>query len=112
MGGLFTAARRVRERAEAHPSDLNRLDELRVWFNLNLEKPRRFNRSRRPHRKEKALSWFKDTALEHLRMAREMAAIVVANGEPIREVHSDRPGYIVYEDDHQVVAEPFNDSGC
>jgi hypothetical protein len=105
--GLFMVASWVRDRAEAGPSDLARLQSLRAWFNEHLERPRRFNRSRRPHRREKAISWFKDSALEHIQQAREMAAIVGTCGYVIREVRTRRPGYVVYEDEFQVVAEPF-----
>lgn len=105
--GLFLAAAWVRDNADPAEADLARLQELREWFNLHLNKPRRFNRSRRPHRKKKAISWFKDSAHEHIAMAREMARIVSAAGLPIREVRTKRPGYVVYEDDFQLVAEPF-----
>jgi hypothetical protein len=36
-----------------------------------------------------------------------MATIVGACGYVIREVRTHRPGYVVYEDEFQVVAEPF-----
>ena len=108
--GLFLVARWVREREEAPASELDQLASLRLWFDDNLERPRRFNRSRRPHRPGKALSWFKDSAAEHIRRAREIADILRACGYLIREVHTDRPGYIVYEDEFQVVAEPFSET--
>lgn len=108
--GLFLAARRVRDRELAPAPELERLQELRDWFNDNLARPRRFNRSTRNNRREKALSWFKDCAIEHIRRAREMAKIVTASGYEIREIHTERPGYVVYEDEHQVVAEPFADT--
>ncbi len=108
--GLFLVARWVRERGQASPADVSRLLDLRDWFDEHLERPRRFNRSRRPHRTEKAISWFRDSALEHIRHARAMARIVGANGYPIREIRTTRPGYVVYEDDVQVVAEPFSET--
>lgn len=107
FAGVFLAARWVRDRHEAPQAQLDRLLEIREWFNDQLDRPERFNRSRRPNRAHKALSWFREDAHEHIRLAREMAAIVTACGYPIREVHTHRPGYVVYEDDYQVVAEPF-----
>jgi hypothetical protein len=108
--GLFLVASWVRDHRRAPQSALDRLKEIREWFNEHLERPQRFNRSRRPHRKQKAISWFRVTALEHIRRAREMAAIVAASGYAIREVRTERPGYIVYEDEFQVVAEPFSET--
>jgi hypothetical protein len=108
--GLFLVASWVHDRELAGARELERLRELRQWFNERLERPGRFNRSRRPHRRKKALSWFKDTADEHIRRAREMAAIVSAAGYVMREIRTDKPGYIVYEDEHQVVAEPFTET--
>ena len=105
--GLFLVAGWVRDREEAAPPNLARLQLLRDWFNEHLDRPQRFNRSCRPHRREKAISWFRDSAVEHIRQAREMAAIVGACGYEIREIRTRRPGYVVYEDRFQVVAEPF-----
>lgn len=108
--GLFLVASWVRDRQDAPPADLAQLQLLREWFNENLDRPRRFNRSRRAHRREKAISWFKDSAHEHIRRARTMARIVTTCGYQIREVRTTRPGYVVYEDDFQLVAEPFSDT--
>ena len=38
---------------------------------------------------------------------RELAAILEENGYIVSQVTSKRPGYVVFEDEHQVVAEPF-----
>ena len=105
--GLFLAASWARDHCDPGGLDLERLADLREWFNQHLERPARFNRSRRPHRKKKAISWFKDSACEHIRRAREIAELISAAGLPVREVKTERPGYVVYEDDFQVVAEPF-----
>jgi hypothetical protein len=105
--GLFLVASWVRDRQEAPASELAKLQSLRDWFNDNLDLPRRFSRSHRPHRREKAIAWFKDSALEHIQRAREIAAIVGKYGYPIRELRTLRPGYVVYEDAFQVIAEPF-----
>jgi len=105
--GLFVAASWVRHNGDPAEVNLARLAELREWFNQHLDTPRRFNRSRRPHRKKKAISWFKDSALEHIARAREMARLISASGVSVREIRTKRPGYILYEDEFQLVAEPF-----
>ena len=81
--------------------------DVRSWFNLELEKPERLARSRRPGAKQRAVSWFKSTATEHITRAREVAAILAQHDVPSRMLRTERPGYIVYEDEFQVTAEPF-----
>lgn len=102
-------------------SDLNRVgalsvdeqavwDELNGWFRQNLHAPDRFSRAGRAHPKKVALSWFKADATEHITRMRQVAVILAAHDRPVEMIRSDRPGYIVYEDDHQVAAEPFRDT--
>lgn len=56
------------------------------------------------------LSWFKPTAEQHIQKAHELAAILSELGFVIEILKTDRPGYIVYEDEFQIVAEPFSDT--
>ena len=85
----------------------------RQWFNDNLEKPTRFTASKPPfYRKpNKARSWFKNNAKDHLAHIRDLVAILQNHGIAVRMLKTDRVGYVVYEDEFQIVAEPFtNDS--
>jgi hypothetical protein len=38
---------------------------------------------------------------------RELVALLVHKDVPVEELRTERPGYIVYEDEHQIAAEPF-----
>ena len=85
-------------------------DELRAlhdWFEDHLEIPRRFSRSRRSGAAHKAISWFKSTARDHVRRMRELCRILNENGIATEMITSARPGYVVFEDEHQVAAVPF-----
>lgn len=62
------------------------------------------------HKKKLALSWFKDCAQLHLEYAREMVEIMRANDVVVEMITTDRPGFVVYEDEFQVIAEPFADT--
>ena len=42
----------------------------------------------------------------------EMARILHEHGANVYMLRAQRVGYVVYEDDHQVVAEPFADVRC
>jgi hypothetical protein len=63
----------------------------------------------RPRRQSKAVCWFRSSAAEHLRRVWEMIAILENNDVPIFMIKTEKPGYVVYEDVVQVVAEPFVD---
>jgi hypothetical protein len=80
------------------------------WFNAHLARPDRLSVSRHPRAKETAISWMRASAHEHLAQLRRLAALVEANGAAVHELRTDRPGYVVYEDAHQVVALPFADT--
>ena len=88
-------------------------DELRAlldWFNDHLAKPGRFAPSRRHHGWKTAVSWMRVPALEHIVHLRRLVTLVEAAGIEVDELHTNRPGYIVYQDDQQVVALPFADT--
>lgn len=110
--GLFQALGDLHERGKLSPEEQRTYDETYEWFRKNLRKPRRFTRSSKPHAKKVALSWFRDTATEHVRRMHDLAEILEAHGIPTEMLRTNRPGYIVYEDRHQVAAEPFGDTGA
>lgn len=89
-------------------------DMVRWWFNQNLERPTRFTASRAPfyRKKSRALSWFKETATEHLARVQDLVAILENHGVPVRTLKAKRVGYVVYEDEYQIVAEPFAHTEC
>jgi hypothetical protein len=107
--GVFHAVGDLRERGELSVHEEEHHDILREWFNENLEKPTRFTASKPPfyRRKKKAISWFKDSAHEHIARVRSLVAILQSHGVHVRMLKTDRVGYVVYEDEYQIVAEPF-----
>lgn len=107
--GIFTAAVMLLSGGSLAPYDEERLAELFRWFDDHLEEPPRFSRRRRPGGPRRAVCWFKPEAREHLAKAHEMAALLDAYDVPVRMIKSARVGYVVYEDEHQIVAEPFAD---
>lgn len=112
--GIFHAAGELRDHGSIEEWELVRLWELRDWFNANLEKPSRFTTAKPPfYRKQaKAIAWFKDSAREHIEHIREMIAILERHGIVVHTFRAERVGYVVYEDEFQIVAEPFADVVC
>ena len=84
--------------------------DIYKWFQKNLRRPRSFTRSSKPHAKKVAISWFKESASEHIAKMREIMAILEGHGIHTEMIATTRPGYIVYEDAYQIAAEPYADT--
>ena len=112
--GVFHAIGNLRdgEKLEIHEKEQH--DSIVEWFDEHLQKPARFTASKPPfyRKKNKAISWFKDTAHEHLARVRELVVILEHHGISVRMLNANRVGYVVHEDEFQIVAEPFADSRC
>ena len=86
-----------------------RLNSIDKWFAKNLKEPDRLARSNRARAEPKAICWFKFTATEYIGYVREVVEILKAHDIAVQMVTSDKPGYILYEDDYQVAAVPFRE---
>jgi len=101
--GVFQAAISALESKQITGSDANELDELGKWFDKNLERPASFGRGKHLL----GICWFKSDASEHIARLWEMVGILERNGIYAKKIRTGKPGYVVYEDDCQLVAEPF-----
>jgi len=110
--GLFQAAAALRESGRMSAADLERLDELQRWFDEHLARPERFSLSPRAHRKAQAISWFRDSASDQIGRMRDYQALLESYEIAVEMLREKRPGYVVYEDEHQIVAYPFADTLC
>jgi hypothetical protein len=108
--GIFGVAHELREGSLISVSDRQLLEGLLAWFGANLATPQRFNTSKSKgyyRRKTGGISWLKPTATEHIARMRALVAMLEKYGYQVSQITTNRPGYVVFEDDHQVVAEPF-----
>jgi len=83
------------------------------WFEANLPVPDRFNRTKSKgwyRRETRGISWLRTSAADHLSAMANLAECVSKCGHATAEVRSERVGYLVYEDEIQVIAEPFRDT--
>ena len=108
--GLFHAIVGLEREGVLLEHEQSHHNEIYTWFKKNLQKPRSFTRSSKPHAKNVALSWFKDTAVEHITRMHALAQILKAHDVDVEVLRTERPGYIVYEDAFQVAAEPFKET--
>jgi|KBSSwiStaDraftv2_1062776.scaffolds.fasta_scaffold151077_3 hypothetical protein len=106
--GLFCAAYKLIEEAWLPEYEYYALREPMNWFNKYLKNPYRY-RLKAPRLASQSLCWFRSDAKEHLRRAWEMVAILEDRDIFIRMIRSPYPGYILYEDDAQVLAFPYDD---
>ena len=106
--GLFCAAYRLKYQPGVPEYQLDRLLELMWWFDINLSCPFHFE-LRQPWRSRTAICWFKSAAQQHVAKAFEMAALLEENDIHVSTIKAERVGYCLFEDDAQVLAEPFAD---
>jgi hypothetical protein len=106
--GLFQALAGLDERGLLVGDAQARYRVAHDWFRRNLPTPNSFTRSSKPHAKKVALSWFKDSAVQHICVMRELAGILAAHDVVVQVLKTAQPGYVVYEDEFQVAAEPFS----
>lgn len=101
--GIFQAAALAVEWRHITGSDADDLNKLRWWFSENLEKPTSFGRDTL----RLGICWFKTEATEHISRIWEMVRILERNGIFVKKIRTNKPGYVIYEDEWQLVAEPF-----
>lgn len=104
--GVFQIAYRlVRDDVEDYLR--SELRSCLTWFEQHLAGP---DRIYRPGKSRYAISWFRETATEHIAVARRMVAAIEWADVLVEQLSTGEPGYVVYEDDEQVVAVPFTRS--
>src|ERR1700730_1845397 len=101
--GIFQAAAQALEWQNITGSDADELNELRAWFSENLEKPTSFGREKL----RLGICLFKTASTEHISRIWEMVQILERNGIYVKKIRTDKPGYVIYEDEWQLVAESF-----
>jgi hypothetical protein len=111
--GVFRLAYRLRDDSEVSAQDRQTLTEILDWFETHLPSPARFNRTTSKgfyRRATRGIAWFRDTATDCAARMHQLRDILEAHGHHVSMIRETRIGYVVYEDDFQVVAEPFADT--
>lgn len=107
--GLMTLAYELRDSVKINLADAAQLQAHLAWIQQTIPIPTRFARRRNGYHKEAhGLSWVKADSGEFVRHLHAIADILARCDISVDVVRTARPGYIVYEDDWQVVAEPFH----
>jgi hypothetical protein len=109
--GVFHAVGYLRDDGKLAPHEEEQHDEIRKWFNAHLKQPTKFTASKPPfYRKQsKAISWFKDTAHEHIDRIRLLVEILRNHGISVQMLKTERVGYVVWP---LAAREPVSENPC
>jgi hypothetical protein len=108
--GAFIGAYELKQSVRLHGAEREKLENLLAWFEANLRTPDRLHRTTSKgfyRRQAKGLSWFKPGATTAIRNMRELSRVLARHGYSVEELRTVRPGFVTYEDEFQVVADPF-----
>ena len=106
--GLFRTVYRLMDEVTLPEYEYLALLEPLRWFGLHLQVP--FDYRLEPAwRADQALCWFRATAHEHIARAWEVITILKGRDIFMRTIRCQKTGYVLYEDEFQVLAYPFAD---
>ena len=109
FAGLFSAAYDLLDAHTLPVYQADALSEEMNWFTEHLKAPFEF-RLEPWTLANKSLCWFRDDAHEHLTHAWKVASILETYDVYVDVIKSNRPGYILYWDEAQILAYPFADT--
>ena len=104
--GLFQALDAARDCDFAPSWALRQIGEIGVWFDEKLAVPGQFLHGGWKARGQPGLSWFKPVATEHIKQMHQLKLALEACGVHVEILRTTRPGRIIWQDEHQLVAEP------
>ncbi len=109
--GVFQAAYELlASNALIESADRDAMRSVLDWYKAHLDAPDRFSRSRKINAAPNAISWYRQTAHDHIQRMHQLCVVLNRYGIATEILRTDRPGVIVYEDDHQIAAVPFRDT--
>jgi hypothetical protein len=110
--GVFQARSDPEYAGALPPGERATYDEIYKRFRHHPRTPLDLSSSSTPHGRNVALSGFKVAAHDHIHRMHVLASILQCHGIAVEIPCTQRLGYVVHEDDHQVAAEPLRDGGA
>lgn len=106
--GIFTLAYDLIETNHLTVYEEELLKSLLKWFSGHLPIPNKFSKNKNSsHKNNITTAWFKDSAQEVMKKIWELKQILESNEINVEIVRSEKPGYVIYEDDFQIIVDPF-----
>ncbi len=105
--GLFLAVRYMKDDNKFLDYELEQAESIMEWFNNHLESPLDYLNAQKLRKADIFISWFKISAKKHISKVREFVVLLESKGIVVEKIRTERPGKIVYSDEYQVFAKPF-----
>lgn len=105
--GIFHAIRYLYDDGELTDLEFDLADRLMAWFSKNLGSPLRYLNKQKSKKSVIYISWFKVSSKSHIEKARELASILENKDISVEVLKTNKPGKIVFEDEHQIFARPY-----
>ena len=105
--GFLNAARYLNEQGILEEETKAKLQQNLSWIEAHLKKRPEFQDSSENDFLNIPMSWLKETASDHIQRMDEIREILEENDILVEVLQVEKPGKILYEDEHQVVAVPF-----
>lgn len=105
--GIFHAIRYMKDDNEFFDYELEQAEQTMEWFNNHLESPLHYLNKQKSKKSDVFISWFKMSAKEHISKVREFVFLLENKGVVVDQIRTDKPGKIVYSDEYQIFAKPF-----
>lgn len=106
--GVFAALYELEQRGMLEAHELKWFRIVVSWFNDNLRPPDLSVHGKRGVNEDRAVCWLRSTAVEHIGRMHQLCALLAHKDIATEIIRTAKPGYIVYEDDVQVAAVPFD----
>ena len=102
--GVLVAGHTLRDEGDLSVDDHRELRLCLKWFNDNLSVPS--TETVYTVQDKRALSWFKPSAVEHIRRMWELKSVLDRHDIHVAVLKTNQPGKILFEDDLQLIALP------
>jgi len=108
MKGIFTLSYQLIENNELSDIDEMKIKNILSWFSKYLPVPDKFSKKKNDaHKNHHGISWMKSDAKEAIEYFWKLKIILDNVGHNIEVLKVKNPGKVVYEDNFQLVAEPY-----
>lgn len=105
--GIFQAISGMKKQDDFYDYELDYIAESMGWFDENLESPLDYLNKQKSQKSDVYISWFIESASEHIAKVREFVFLVESKGVVVSQIRTVNPGKIVYSDEFQIFAKPF-----
>lgn len=108
--GIFCAGGILDDEGKLYDYETKIRNGILSWFSKNLDVPTVQASESNYYSNPNAISWFKSSAVDHIAKMREYVEILKAHDVQVKQLVTERPGKILYEDEHQIAAVPYKDT--